>query len=330
MLLKLSSGLTLVCASVALQSLSISLVSAEVFVQSSVSVTESGRANVNCTVTNESFIGWFDTKGQPISTLPSKRLHVSTQGSTRYLVITRANRTDKGTYQCRGSSQEKDVDINVEYAPELDKSQSSRTPIYSLLNSDDILEIKCVFTGNPAPNVNISKEGRYVKGFVTHGKNSVVHRFYTKRSEDFGFYFCKARNRVGEAKYAVEIYKAGPPESPSDVLTNINCDRINVSWKTPRNNRGGEVTNYKIDLEHNGRTTKSEILTASARSRSIGSLAKSTDYKIKLYAKNNMGWGQPVTTQFKTDNMCSRANLVSSSIILHLTMFTACLIRIVC
>ena len=69
------------------------------------------------------------------------------------------------------------------------------------------------------------------------------------------------------------------------------------------------MTNYKIDLEHNGRTTKSETLTASARSRTISSLEKSTDYKIKFYAKNNLGWGQPVTKQFKTDNICKYATV---------------------
>ena len=99
--------------------------------------------------------------------------------------------------------------MRLKDAPELDKSQSSRTPIYSLPNSANILQIKCVFNGNPVPSVNISKEGRYVKGLVTHGKNSVVHRFYTKASEDFGFYYCEAKNRVGQAKYAVEIYQAG-------------------------------------------------------------------------------------------------------------------------
>ena len=88
---------------------------AEVFVKSSVSVTESAeRVTVNCTVINERFVGWFGNKGRPISTLPSKRLHVSTQGSTRYLVITKVNRTDKGTYQCKGNSQTKEVNVDVE------------------------------------------------------------------------------------------------------------------------------------------------------------------------------------------------------------------------
>lgn len=66
-----------------------------------------------------------------------------------------------------------------------------------------------MFTGNPAPSVNITKEGRYIRGLTTSGKNTVVHRFYTKTSEDFGFYFCEASNRVGHTKQAIEVYKAG-------------------------------------------------------------------------------------------------------------------------
>ena len=76
---------------------------------------EGGKTSINCSVTGEEFTGWFDTSnGQQISSDPSKRLHVRTNGSVSYLEINKVIKTDRGTYECRGQTNKAQVMLLVE------------------------------------------------------------------------------------------------------------------------------------------------------------------------------------------------------------------------
>lgn len=69
---------------------------------------------INCSVTGEAFNGWFDSKRQKISNNPSQRLHVKNEGSLQYLEILRVNKTDQGSYECRGETTKATVVLYVE------------------------------------------------------------------------------------------------------------------------------------------------------------------------------------------------------------------------
>ena len=78
-------------------------------------VPEGDKTSINCSVTDEAFIGWFDTRnGQQISNDPSQRLHVRTNGSEKYLEISKVNRADRGTYECRGKKNKAQLTLFVE------------------------------------------------------------------------------------------------------------------------------------------------------------------------------------------------------------------------
>lgn len=66
-------------------------------------------------MTDEAFVGWFDSRsGQQISSDPSQRLHVRTNGTLKYLEISKVNKTDRGTYECRGKTNKAEVMLFVE------------------------------------------------------------------------------------------------------------------------------------------------------------------------------------------------------------------------
>ena len=75
---------------------------------------EGDRTSINCSVTDEVFTGWFDSSGRKITTDSSHRIHVRTDGSLKYLEISDVNRTDSGTYECRGDTNKDQVMLLVE------------------------------------------------------------------------------------------------------------------------------------------------------------------------------------------------------------------------
>ena len=75
---------------------------------------EGYKTSINCSVTDEAFTGWFDFNGQKITSDSSQRIHVRADGSLKYLEISKVNRTDRGTYECRGETNKDQVMLLVE------------------------------------------------------------------------------------------------------------------------------------------------------------------------------------------------------------------------
>ncbi|XP_020602341.1 uncharacterized protein LOC110041407 isoform X3 [Orbicella faveolata] len=75
---------------------------------------EGDKTSINCSVTDEAFTGWFDSSGRKITSDSSQRIHVRADGSLKYLEISKVNRTDRGTYECRGKTKKAQVMLLVE------------------------------------------------------------------------------------------------------------------------------------------------------------------------------------------------------------------------
>ena len=75
---------------------------------------EGEKTSINCSVTDEAFTGWFDSSGRKITSDSSQRIHVREDGSLNYLEISKVNRTDRGTYECRGKTNKEPVLLLVE------------------------------------------------------------------------------------------------------------------------------------------------------------------------------------------------------------------------
>lgn len=77
-------------------------------------VREGNKLSINCSVTGEAIIGWFTSGGQEITSNPSERVHVRTDGHLKYLEIRNVNKADRGMYECRGSNNNTRVMLYVE------------------------------------------------------------------------------------------------------------------------------------------------------------------------------------------------------------------------
>lgn len=68
-------------------------------------IPQSSNANITCSVTGETFVGWYNPIGQIIPSDRSKRIHVVDSGDARHdLIIKAVQLNDKGTYHCRAGS----------------------------------------------------------------------------------------------------------------------------------------------------------------------------------------------------------------------------------
>ena len=75
---------------------------------------EGDKTSINCSVTDEAFIGWFDTSGRKVTSDSLQRIHVREDGSLKYLEISKVNKTDRGTYECRGKTSKARVMLLVQ------------------------------------------------------------------------------------------------------------------------------------------------------------------------------------------------------------------------
>ena len=75
---------------------------------------------IDCTVTDESFKGWFDVKGNEVTARPSPdelvvdKHYVEQSGNTYTLVIQNVVVADGGEYTCKGDTTESKFTLYVE------------------------------------------------------------------------------------------------------------------------------------------------------------------------------------------------------------------------
>ena len=96
----------------------------------------------------------------------------------------------------------------------------------------------------------------------------------------------------------------GAPEPPSGVELRPNCDRVDVTWEPPLNDKGSDVTGYSIELRRKDELVGSDSFGISTRSKSFDKLEKSSGYVVRMNAKNSMGTGAWRTIPFNTTQIC--------------------------
>lgn len=275
---------------------------------------EGSNVLINCSVTAETFKGWFDSKGQKISADLSQRLHVKKNGNLHLLEINTVSKSDYGQYECRGERNKTEVMLYVEYGPILNRERSASKTIFSALGSNEQITLNCVFDGFPAPRVRFKKMGKVLNNSgISYGSGSASYKFSVKSENDFGFYTCDASNSRGCAFHYIEVYKTGPPEPPNNIQVFPNCDRIDVTWDPAVKDGGSKLLGYKIELSREGRTLKSEPLSASTRARSFKELEAETLYEVRLNSRNAIGDGEWRSLPVNTTLPCSSQALSSAS-----------------
>ena len=142
---------------------------------------EGEKTSINCSVTHEEFTGWFDSSGRKITSDSSQRIHVREDGSLKYLEISTVNRTDRGTYECRGKTNKDQVMLLVECmyhkrGRKLPKFFKALSPV---LNTNNVIKLLVHNAGLPWG------QRKVVAVEIWGGRGVIWHRFFSWGSKCF-------------------------------------------------------------------------------------------------------------------------------------------------
>lgn len=266
-------------------------------------IPEGGELSINCSATDEALTGWFTFSGKKITNDPSARVHVRSSGSLKYLEIPKVNKADRGTYECRGTRNKTQIRLNVEYSPVLISESSTHGTIFSSLDSNEEITLKCKFDGFPVPELKFQFAGVNLNS-IFNASGFVSYKFRVTRPRDFGFYSCVAENKMGTVTHYIEVYERGPPEPPNNVQASSTCDSIEVTWEASLKDGGSPVTGYTVKLLSGGESVASESLTNLSRSKSFTNLKKKTEYEVRLNSNNALGGGEWRSISLNTTVAC--------------------------
>ena len=94
-----------------------------------------------------------------------------------------------------------------------------------------------------------------------------------------------------------------PSEAPGspNVTVKIEATSITVRWTKPANDGGSPITAYRVlILRGNTKIENKNITDMSVRHQFIGSLNKSTNYTIRLFARNDVFEGKATERKIQT------------------------------
>lgn len=93
-------------------------------------------------------------------------------------------------------------------SPVLISESSTHGTIFSSLDSNEEIILKCKFDGFPVPELKFQFAGVNLNS-IFNASGFVSYKFRVTRPRDFGFYSCVAENKMGTATHYIEVYERG-------------------------------------------------------------------------------------------------------------------------
>ncbi|XP_071342317.1 hemicentin-1 isoform X2 [Trachinotus anak] len=148
--------------------------------------------------------------GEVINNAGNKGLRISPDGSS--LTVIRAQTTDSGKYTCVASNtageEDRIFNLNVYVPPVIDGSTETVEELTTVLDSS--VNIECVATGSPPPQLNWLRNGLPlpVSSHIRLLSAGQVLRITRTQVSDGGTYTCVASNRAGvdNRHYNLQVY----------------------------------------------------------------------------------------------------------------------------
>jgi len=162
------------------------------------------------------------------------------------------------------------------------------------------------YIGSPDPNVDWFVDG---SPLVSDERTTVsaiapittFHIVNCKRS-DTGDVVIKLVNESGSDKggFFFNILDVpGPPTGPIE-FDDIDSNSVTISWKTPKDNGGSEITGYVIekkDLDHAGGWVPAvNYVAPNIKTQKVPRLLEGNRYEFRVFAVNAQGRGAPTTS----------------------------------
>ncbi|CAH3156324.1 unnamed protein product [Porites lobata] len=160
------------------------------------------------------------------------------------------------------------------------------------------VKLTCTADGAPTPALSWKNaRGKVIKK-VRELKNTVD--VLMKSDQDFGKYTCEATNVVNTDTSTVQVQQIKTPGSPTFTV-DIEATSITVNWTKPADDGGSPITAYRVlILLGNTEIQNTNITDLTAMQLDIGGLTKSTNYIIKLFARNYVFEGNAAERKIQT------------------------------
>ncbi|XP_073255601.1 uncharacterized protein [Porites lutea] len=207
-------------------------------------------------------------------------------------------RQDEGGYRCTADNgfgiKIRDVFITVQYAATV----QTVAPVTSYSWIGQTVKLTCKADGSPTPTLSWkSPSGRVIR---QEKELKTTVDVLMKSDQDFGNYTCEATNEVNTDTSTVLVQQIKAPGSPT-VTVKIEATSITLRWTKAGDDGGSPITAYRVlILRGNTEIENKNITDMSVKHQDIGSLNKSTNYTVKLFARNYVFEGKATEMKIQT------------------------------
>ncbi|OAF68420.1 hypothetical protein A3Q56_03853 [Intoshia linei] len=273
--------------------------------------------------------------------LVDNRISVKVFNYSLTLTINNIQITDQANYSCiavnAAGLMRANVSLNVLHEPIFNLNASTKK-IY--IWSGYTRNLSCIFSANPEGKVEWYRYG--VKLYHDDIYLPTRHRFFQNhwylqiyakhrhdvigRNDVFGTYTCRAFNKIGTKEIQMKVIKGLIPKTPIGVLIKhitptsavVEFRNINETLDRPKNlHYHIRYANKIVQVENTHKNTHGVVL---------NKLNPNSDYKLQIYAVNEVGNGPTLISTFRTKNFQIPSNpkitkLITFSFINEVTLF---------
>lgn len=237
----------------------------------------------------------------------SKKYEMSQDEVSVSLTIRDVSEKDSGSYTLEASNDLGSVStsgqLDVQAKPELEFDNKFRDVI--TLNTGTSLRIPVTYKGLPKPTITWGKDEKPLKagGSVTLDTKDTLTTLQVKKvtRADDGLYFITAENEAGKAKATFDVEVIDVPDQPEGPIkiSDINRDRVTLSWAPPKDDGGSKIKSYTVERREQGRSMWSKVDTVDASKTSIVAtgLSQGKEYFFRIYAENDIGLSKPLESK---------------------------------
>ncbi|XP_031551825.1 Down syndrome cell adhesion molecule-like, partial [Actinia tenebrosa] len=253
--------------------------------------------------------------------------------STAILVIYNVTKVDERLYECSllllvGSPMKSKVQLVVTERPRFTTPVNISTPI----NEGSSLCIRCSAAADPMPNITWVRIIKNPK-IISKGVGEAFLRFINITRHQRGTYECQATNNPNENQVTTrtKISEKYPVEPANVFVSDIKATSAVINWDSPVDDGGSPVIEYKVQINT---IPPREVITETTYCVTKD-LNENTTYGVKVYARNAVGYGKAVRTEFTTKEPKRKGWPISTAIekrnfaISHLSITCALVIVIV-
>ncbi|CAF1569206.1 unnamed protein product, partial [Adineta ricciae] len=260
---------------------------------------------INSNPMNISNIRWFKDNQEISTDLWEKRI----EGNETSLIRKSVQRDDAGQYVCEVENQlgstRATLPLVIQYAPEIDRTNSSRNKAAADADRFLTAELHCQVSAIPKPTIvwmknnlplSLIASSKYQTKFQEHLFNSSFSPNQTYETtlyitnitkSDYGVYQCKMENKLGVDVSEIILTGLTIPDPPSQVrVVNSSHSSLLISWMPGFD--GGSSQTFQLRYRISSDTSYAYVfIPAGFQSYTLKNLRFGSEYHLSLRSNNS-------------------------------------------